>query len=97
MSELLERTAVSTHEVAVYLAFSANPDKWMSNKDVGEIVKGVKPRTVRAHTLKLVKLGLLDQAEVFPARRYRWSVMADKRNIGYARRLKQAAEVFGHE
>lgn len=45
--------------------------------------------------MKLVDLGLLDQAEVFPAHRYRLSSKADKRNKSYLQRLERAAEVFG--
>jgi hypothetical protein len=45
--------------------------------------------------LKLVNLGIFDQAEVFPAHRYRLAEMADKRNKGYALRIEQAMSVFG--
>jgi hypothetical protein len=45
--------------------------------------------------LKLVRLGIVDQAEVFPAHRYRLSTHAAKRNRGYADRITRAAEVLG--
>ena len=51
-------------------------------------------RTVRLHTMRFVKLGMLDQAEVFPAYRYRWSKKSDRRNMAYSQRLEQAASVF---
>jgi hypothetical protein len=63
-------------------------------KEIAE-KSGVAQRTARAHALKLVNLGIFDQAEVFPAHRYRLAETADKRNKGYALRLEQAMSVFG--
>ncbi len=91
----MESAEISRHEVAVYLALKGHADAWMTNKDIAVITDGVALRTVRAHTMKLVQLGLLDQAEVFPAHRYRWSSMGEKRNPAYVLRLKQATDVFG--
>jgi hypothetical protein len=42
-----------------------------------------------------VDANIVDQAEVFPAHRYRLSKKARKRNINYIQRLERAAEVFG--
>lgn len=90
----MERSEISTHEVKVYLALKSMPEKWLSNAEVSEMAK-VSPRTVRSHTLRLVKLGILDQAEVFPAHRYKFSSKGEKRNRSYAIRLDQAAEIMG--
>lgn len=89
----MERNEISIHEVRVYLALKAAGD-WMTHADIAN-ASGVNPRTVRAHTLRLVGLGLLDKAEVFPAHRYRLAQKADKRNASYAQRLEHARSVFG--
>ncbi len=91
----MERNEISLHEVKIYNALRANKERWLTNSEVAGIVKDVALRTVRAHTLKLVKLGLIDQAEVFPAHRYRWSEKGEKRNMAYALRLEAACGVFG--
>lgn len=88
----MERNEISRHEVLVFRALSV--DKWLSSKDVAE-ASGVAARTARAHLLKLVRLGLIDQAEVFPGHRYRLSGHAMQRNRGYTDRLARAAEVLG--
>ncbi len=90
-----ERNEVSIHEVKVFRVLADAEKVWLSNKDIADRIEGVMPRTVRAHTLKLVKLGLLDQAEVFPGHKYRLAVTAIKRNRAYLQRIAQAAEIFG--
>lgn len=91
----MELNEISTHEVEVFRVLRENAGRWMTNKDIAALVNGVAERTVRAKTIKLVQLGLLDQAEVFPAHRYRLSAKARQRNTGYVIRLEGAAEVFG--
>lgn len=88
----MESSEVSLHEVRVYLTFVQN-DGWMSARDVESMTDGVAYRTVRAHCAKLAKLGVLDQADVFPGHRYRLAKKA--RNSSYMQRLRQAVEVFG--
>jgi hypothetical protein len=90
----MEHAEVSRHEVTVYLFLRSHPDEWFSNADIAKQSQSVL-RTVRSYTLKFVKLGLLDQAELFPSHRYRWSNKADKRNKSYSQRLQHAAEIFG--
>ena len=92
----MERNEVSLHEVLVFKAIEASGGRWLTNKEIATSVSGqVSDRTVRAHTLKLVSLGLVEQAEVFPAHRFRLATKADKRNKGYWQRLNHAAGVFG--
>jgi predicted ArsR family transcriptional regulator len=88
----MEKNEVSLHEVLVYQVLAEG--KWVTNREIADRT-GVAPRTARQHTLKLVKLGIADQAEVFPAHRYRLSDHAGQRNRGYADRIKRAAEIFG--
>lgn len=91
-----EQNEVSIHEILVWKQFSASPEKWMSSKDVATLLAGkVAYRTVRAHTSKLVSLGILDVTEVFPGHMYRLADKAGKRNAGYLQRLQQVAKVFG--
>lgn len=89
-----ERSEISIHEVKVYQLLFGASEEWFTNADISKKL-AMKPRTVRLHTLRLVKLGVLDQAEVFPAHRYRWSKNAKKRNLAYFQRLEEAATVFG--
>lgn len=67
----------------------------MTNHDIHALAVGVAPRTIRHLTLKLVRLGIVEQAEVFPGHRYRLSAHAKQRNRGYLDRLEATAEVFG--
>ncbi len=90
----MERNEVSSHEVRLYRAAKASGATWLTSQDLAQAA-GVASRTARAHAAKLVKLGILDLAEVFPAHRYRFSDKADKRNQAYIHRLDKAAEVFG--
>ncbi len=93
--EIMERSEVSIHEVLIADQLRTHAS-WMTNADIAAALTGrVTERTVRAHTLKLVRSGLVDQAEVFPAHRFRWSEQGSKRNRGYFDRLGRAAEVFG--
>lgn len=88
----MERNEVSRHEVLVFRILAEG--SWVTNREIAEKT-GVAPRTARAHTHKLVQLGIADQAEVFPAHRYRISAYATQRNRGYHDRIQRAAEVFG--
>ena len=89
----MEANEISEHKVRVFL-YLEKMQGWQTNK---EIAKGtaIAPRTARALTMNLVSLGILDQAEVFPGHRYRFSALAEKRNKAYILRLREAASVFG--
>lgn len=90
----MENSEISIHEWRVYEALRQGG--WMTSASIAEKANVAK-RTARHHCLRLVKLGIVDQAEVFPAHRYRLSKMAQKRNLSYCQRLELAAEVFSHE
>ena len=91
---MVERNEVSVQEVKAFLALSRAP-AWLTNAELAHMVDGVAARTIRAYTLKFVKLGIADQAELFPAHKYRFSQMASKRNRAYVQRLMRAAEIYG--
>ena len=88
-----ERSEISLHEVKLFRALKASPNRWFTNQELA-VACEYSERTVRAHTLRFVKLEILDQAEVFPAHRYRYSQKANRRNVAYLQRLEQADEVF---
>jgi hypothetical protein len=94
MHNTAERGEVSLHEVRVVLALKGTPDTWLTNREISAAAS-VAERTARQHTLRLVKLGLIDQVQVFPGHRYKWSSKAGNRNAAYERRLQTAIEVFG--
>src|ERR1700691_4421040 len=92
MEATMERQEISHSEVKIYSLLSTMK-RWMTNEEISEALTMPK-RTVRMHTLRFVKLGLIDQAELFPAHRYRWSEKAGKRNVSYLQRLEGAKEIF---
>jgi DNA-binding IclR family transcriptional regulator len=89
----VERSEISRHEVVVFQTLAAASPKWLSSADLAERAQ-VAPRTARAHALKLVRRGVVEQAAVFPGHRYRLAEFAEQRNRGYMDRLRQAAEVL---
>lgn len=93
----MEKNEISAQEVSVWNVFKSNPNKWLSNKEIQGLSENVALRTIRAYTLKMVKLGLIDVAEVFPSHRYQISEKHSKRNTGYSLRLEKASEVFGYK
>lgn len=94
LSGSMERSEISLHEVNIYRVFKEHSKAWLTHKDIAKLSQSKSDRTVRAHTLKLVRLGILDQAELFPQHRYRLSQKADKRNKGYMQRLDEADVIF---
>jgi len=91
----MERNEVSTHEIAVFKSL-LEAEGWLTSRDIATLAE-IAPRTARAHALKLVRLGIADQAEVFPGHRYRIAEFAAKRNRGYVDRLARAANALGIE
>lgn len=89
----MERSEISRHEVQIYQVLKNNPTQWFTNKTLSDASK-VTGRTVRLHTNRFVKLGIVDLAEVFPAHRYRFAEKASRRNAAYVQRLENAVEVF---
>ena len=83
---------MSVHQVRIYMALKEAAG-WITNRQIATAAN-VAERTARQHTLNLVKLGVLDLAEVFPAHKYRLSEKAAKRNAAYVNRLEAAREVF---
>lgn len=89
----MEGNEISEHQARIY-AFLKSAQGWVTAKDI-EKGANVGGRTARLHALNLVRLLIVDQAEVFPGHRYRLSSMAAKRNQTYVKRLEEALDVFG--
>ncbi len=89
----MERNEISLHQVDVF-NFVRDQDHWVTAHEIAAGAK-VAERTARLHALNLVRLGVFDQAEVWPGHRYRLSPQATKRNKAYMLRLEKAVEVFG--
>jgi hypothetical protein len=91
----MEHNEVSIHRVRVF-RFVRSTGRWVTAKEIAA-ASAVAERTARHHAFELVKLGLFDQAEVFPGHRYRLSAQAEKRNKAYLLRMSAAEEVFFQE
>ena len=89
----METNEISHHLARIYSAVKTDLG-WLTANDIA-VRSSVSPRTARAHCLNLVKNGVFDQAEVFPAHRYRFSKMAGKRNRTIVQRIEEACVIFG--
>jgi predicted DNA-binding transcriptional regulator len=72
----MNESDMSLFEVLVYRELCQNRDRWLSDRELAQQFKGVTPRTIRTHCLRLVKRGLVEQPKVFPVHRYRLSANA---------------------
>lgn len=88
----MEQSEVSFNQVKIYYHLKTT-GAWMTNREIATTLK-ISLRNASLHTQTLVKLGILDQAEVFPGHRYRYSAQDKKRNLAYVQRLEQATEIF---
>ena len=88
----MEQSEVSFNQVRVYSHLKTT-GAWMTNREIAATLK-ISLRNASLHTQTLVKLGIFDQAEVFPGHRYRYSTKAKKRNLAYVQRLEEAVEIF---
>ena len=66
---------------------------WVTARD---IAKGadVAERTARSHAFRLVRMGILDEARVFPGHRYRLADKTDQQNSDYLQQLEETCKVF---
>jgi hypothetical protein len=89
----MEHSEISFKEVELYRFFKAHAGRWMTNKEIAAEM-GRTADSVRFYTNKFRKLNIIDVAELHPDHRFRWSEVAEKRNVGYCLRLQGADEVF---
>jgi len=88
-----EKDTISVHEVRIYRTISGSRERWFTSKEIATEAD-VAGRTARLHALRFSKLGLVDQSDVFPGYRYRWSEFANQRNKAYLQRLEAAAKIL---
>lgn len=82
---------VSPHEIAVLRVLSDGG--WHTNVEIAEKAD-VAQRTARSYTLRLAKLGVLEQVDAFPRRLYRMVDNAVARNHEYFTRVEAAANAM---
>lgn len=88
-----ETGEISIHETKVFAALKQNV-RWLTNHEIAQLA-GVAERTARAHSRKLVDLGIVDRAQVFPGHRFMLSPAAEERNKQYLTQLEFASGVLG--
>lgn len=88
---------VSIHEILVVRALRAS-GTWMTHHEIRAAITTmpVAERTVRRHVQRLLGLGLVEQASVFPAHRFRWCATSEKRNQAYLQGLERATVLCQH-
>jgi predicted ArsR family transcriptional regulator len=91
----MEDNEISLDEVLVYRVLYQSRGRWLSDRQLAQEIQGITVRSVRTHCLKLVKRGLVEQPNVFPAHRYRLSAAASRPDHPYVRRLERATIAFG--
>lgn len=89
----MESNEISLHQAKIFSFMQAHKLTWHTVKDV-QAATAVSPRATHNNLLRLVKLGLLDQAELYPGHRYRFSEKAAQRNLAYLQRLETACSIF---
>jgi hypothetical protein len=86
---------ISIHETKIFSYLNDHQERWLSNRELCSSVSGVAFRTVCATTNRFVKAGLLEEAQVFPGKRFRWSKAASRKSKNdYLLRLQDAAAIF---
>jgi predicted transcriptional regulator len=84
--------AISEQEVRIYRVLVAKPDRWMTNREIGQAAEVPAKRTVSHTTSKLAKMGLLQEVSVaYPGHRYRWAGLTEH---PYLEALQGAESVF---
>lgn len=86
---------ISRHEVEVFHLLRLDREKWYSVQDLAAALKekNIADRTVRLHVSRFAQAGLLEIAEIFPAKRYRLSEKGG--DAGFRSKLEQTAAILG--
>ena len=87
-------TRPSLQEANIVNLLRTHPEVHYTNHELTRATKAAG-RTVRLHTLRLVKRGLLECITVFGGFRYRWRSEGEQRNAAYIKQLDQAIQVLG--
>lgn len=91
----MDRKKISRHEVEVFHLLHLDLEKWHSVQDLAAALKdkNIADRTVRLHVSRFAQAGLLEIAEIFPAKRYR--LMAKGGDVDYRAKLEQTEAILG--
>lgn len=90
----MESAPITESELRVVRALQgAGSERWFSNREIADDA-GISTRTATLYTTRLVALGVVEQAEVYP-HRFRWCGQASKKNGAYVKRLTKAFEACG--
>lgn len=85
---------ISVKEVLIYKALLVNKGEWLKNSELETVLGEAAPRTIRKHTERFTKIGLIEKADLSPAPRYRWSEAGAKKNQRYVGRLEAMSQVL---
>ena len=88
----METAEISEHQVAVFEHLKDGA--WKTSAEVA-LATRIAGRTARHHLTKLVALGVLEEARIFPGHRYRLNGRPSARAAEFVKRLKDAGEIFG--
>lgn len=86
---------VSPQFLLVATTLQSRPNEWLTSADIAKRSENLAERTVRAHTKKLVEMGLLEVGATFPSYHYRWSEKGATQHAEYVRQIETAKEIFG--
>lgn len=92
-----DQQEITPHEAMIFRIFTAEPQTWMTNKDVDKAVAktfgkdAVAPRTVRHHTSRLAEMDVLSRMKFFDGYRFRLS----GKNRPHHDRLLDVIDVLG--
>jgi predicted transcriptional regulator len=89
----MESSEVSVHQFRVFQSVKS-AGSWLTVKEIAEKAN-VARRTAAQHAFRFVNAGIFEQAEVFPAHRYKFSSLASKRDKAFMARMERAAVIFG--
>jgi hypothetical protein len=84
---------ISPHEVRLLLVFRQRAGDWLTNNAVAKAAE-ISPRTARAHTDRLVRLGVLEEQQVYPGPVFRLAGEPGEEAQGYLQRAEKAREIF---
>jgi DNA-binding IclR family transcriptional regulator len=84
-------TQISAHQIRIF-DFVSTADCWVTSGEIAERA-AVSQRTARALARKLVRLGVFQQAAVFPGHRYRLAVQPARDHLERIKAARQALNI----
>ena len=84
---------ISPHEVRLLLVFRRRADEWLTNNALAREAE-VSPRTARAPTDRLVRMGVLEEQRLYPGPVFRLADEPGEEAREYLERVEKAREIF---